>query len=82
MKVNPLEIEKVLMGCSTVGECYVHGIEDDKWGQKIIIFITPKRADIEELKSYAKTHLKPFQVPKEWHLVDKLPLTAMGKPIV
>jgi O-succinylbenzoic acid--CoA ligase len=82
VKVNPLEIEKVLMGCSTVGECYVHGIEDDKWGQKIIIFITPKRADIEELKSYAKTHLKPFQVPKEWHLVDKLPLTAMGKPIV
>ena len=81
-KVNPLEIEKVIMASSTVGECYVKGIEDDKWGQKIIVFITPESANVEALKSYAKMHLKPYQMPKQWNLVDKLPLTAMGKPIV
>ena len=76
----PYLIEKVLQQFDCVDECLVCGVEDQEWGQRVVAYITPTEIDIEELKHFAQSKLQPHFVPKEWHCVNKLPLSEMGKP--
>ena len=80
-KVNPKEIEQVLGQFESVRECVVYGVKDEEWGQRVVAYISPKTIKIQKLKDFAKRKLANHSIPKEWHLVEKLPLSAMGKPL-
>jgi acyl-CoA synthetase (AMP-forming)/AMP-acid ligase II len=79
-KVDPHLIEKVIQQFDLVDECLIRGVEDHEWGQIIVAYITPTTIDIEKLKQFVQERLEPCSIPKEWHLVNELPLSEMGKP--
>ena len=80
IKVDPYEIEKILLQHECVNECLVLGVEDEKWGQKIIAYITPRDIAIDSVKQFARERLPSRLLPKVWKTVQCLPLNAMGKP--
>ena len=79
-KVDPHLIEKVIQQFDLVDECLVRGVEDQEWGKRIVAYIKPTTIDVEKLKQFVQERLEPYSIPKEWHLVNELPLSEMGKP--
>ena len=81
-KVSALEIEDVLLGHEQVAECAVVGVEDPEWGQRVVAAIVPgpgQTLAADTLRAWCRDRLAPYKVPKEWHLVERLPRNAMGK---
>jgi long-chain acyl-CoA synthetase len=80
--VYPREVEEVLYTRPEVEECTVIGLPDEEYGERVTAFIIPKhgqQVDPTQLKSYLKTKLSPFKVPKEFIVVDDLPKSGAGK---
>jgi long-chain acyl-CoA synthetase len=80
--VYPREVEEVLYQRPEVQECAVIGLPDKEWGERVTAYIIPqpgKTIDKDELKSFLKTRLAPFKVPKEFHVVSELPKSPAGK---
>ena len=80
--VNPFEIEEALNSFNEVKEAAVIGIEDKKWGQKVVAVIVPEEnsnPEPETLKQRLKEQFSSFKVPKEFNFTDALPKTDMGK---
>jgi O-succinylbenzoic acid--CoA ligase len=80
--VDPFMIERILDLYEPVDECLVVGEEDERWGQRIVAYVTPDYVNHEHLIKYARDNLEPRLVPKEWKVVKALPLNQMGKPKV
>ena len=81
-KVDPLIIETILNLFESIDECLVIGEDDEKWGQRVVAYITPTDIHLEDLKQFAREKLEPRLVPKEWKMVNCLPLNKMGKPTI
>jgi len=80
--VYPREVEEVLYTRQEVEGCAVVGIPDKEWGERVTAFITPKpgqKVVPEELKTFLKTRLSPFKVPKEYIILNELPKSPAGK---
>ncbi len=80
--VYPREVEEILYTRPEVEECTVIGLPDKEYGERVTAFIIPKQGqevDPTQLKSYLKTKLSPFKVPKEFIVVDDLPKSSAGK---
>lgn len=79
--VTPTEVETVLNDCPEIRESAVIGIPDQKWGQKVVAFISPanKNIDRKEVENYLKKNLKRYQIPKELILIAAIPKTDTGK---
>ena len=80
--VYPREIEELLYSHPEVEECAVIGLPDKEWGERILALITPKAGrtlDTKKLKTYLKSRLSPFKVPKEYFTVDDFPKSPAGK---
>jgi len=80
--VFPREVEESLYTVSEVGECAVIGLPDKEWGERVAAFIKLKAGKFieqDKVKTYLKTKLAPFKVPKEYVIVDELPKTPAGK---
>ena len=80
--VYPREIEEVLYTRPEVEECAVIGLPDREYGERVTAFIIPKKdreIDPAGLKSYLKTRLSPFKVPKQFLSISELPKSAAGK---
>jgi long-chain acyl-CoA synthetase len=80
--VYPREVEEVLYTRNEVEGCAVVGVPDREWGERVTAFIAPKpgqKVVPEELKTFLKTRLSPFKVPKEYIIMDELPKSPTGK---
>jgi long-chain acyl-CoA synthetase len=80
--VYPREVEEVLYSRPEVEECAVIGLPDREWGERVTAFIVPRPGHSvvpEELRSFLKSCLSPFKVPKEYVAVSELPKSAAGK---
>jgi long-chain acyl-CoA synthetase len=80
--VYPREVEEILYTHPDVSECAVIGLPDPEWGEKVTAFIVTKSGkeiDSAEVKSFLKSQLSPFKVPKEYRTVDELPKSPTGK---
>jgi len=76
------EVEEVLYTRQEIEGCAVVGIPNKEWGEQVTAFITPKpgqRIVSEELKTFLKSRLSPFKVPKEYIVVSELPKSPTGK---
>ena len=80
--VYPREVEEVLYTIPEVEECSVIGLPDREWGERVTAFIVPRLGYSlvpEALKSFLKTRLSTFKVPKEYITVSELPRSPAGK---
>ena len=80
--VYPREVEELLYNCPEIQECAVIGLPDQEWGERITAFIVPapgRTVDTAVLKTYLKSNLSSFKVPKEFRMVETLPKSPTGK---
>jgi malonyl-CoA/methylmalonyl-CoA synthetase len=81
-KISALEIEDVLRSHEGIADCAVVGVADPRWGERVCAAVVPRRSgEVTEaaLRTFAKTRLAPYKVPKQFLLVTELPRNAMGK---
>jgi malonyl-CoA/methylmalonyl-CoA synthetase len=81
-KISALEIEDVLRSHDAVLDCAVVGVPDALWGDRVCAAVVPRlerSISAEELRTFLKSRLAPYKVPKEIAVVEELPRNAMGK---
>jgi len=81
-KISALEIEDALRSHDAVVDCAVVGVPDDLWGDRVcaaVVRSPSKPVTAESLRSFVRSRLAPYKVPKDILLVDELPRNAMGK---
>ncbi len=78
--VYPAEIESVLMAHPHVLEAAVVGVPHATWGEVGRAFLVVDEGFSEdELKTFLGERLARYKLPRSFVLLDKLPLTAIGK---
>ena len=79
-KVNPLEIEQVLVRFSGVWEAVVCGVEDPSRGEEICVLIaavTP--LDASSLRRHCAARVASWKVPRRFRFVSEIPRNDRGK---
>ncbi|WP_226671249.1 class I adenylate-forming enzyme family protein [Metabacillus litoralis] len=80
--IYPLEIENVLLAHPYVKEATVIGVNDDKWGEKVVAYVSQKKAKVftsQQIIDYMRQILASYKIPKEIVILDELPKTDVGK---
>lgn len=83
--VYPREIEEAIQRFPGVGQTCVVGVPDPQWGEVgvavVEMAVTPADTQRwgEDLKTFLKARLAGYKVPKEYHVVPSMPVTAYGK---
>lgn len=80
-KISALDVESHLCKHPDIRECVVVGIDDEKYGQKVVAVIVPvdKELTLKEIKDWALDKMPKYWVPSMLKLVDSIPRNAMGK---
>lgn len=83
IKVSPEEVEQVIGAHEGVAAVAVFGLDDERWGQRIAALVVRCDASLTsaDLEDWCRSggRLAAFKCPKEWHFVDALPFTSVGK---
>ena len=79
--VYPNEVEDVLLEHPKVLDVAAIGIDDERSGQIVKVFIVKKDKSLDEfeIKAYAKANLAGYKVPKLIEFIDELPKNNVGK---
>jgi 2-furoate---CoA ligase len=79
--IHPAEVEEVLASHASVEEVAVVGVEDERWGERVVAFVVGSDAGEDELDRHCKesSELAPFKRPREYRFVDELPKSPAGK---
>jgi long-chain acyl-CoA synthetase len=79
--VFPNEVEDVVQAHPKVKECAAVGIENEKSGEVVKLFIVKKDKSLskEEIIAYCRENLTGYKIPKEVEFKDSLPKTNVGK---
>ncbi|MEI7893081.1 MAG: acyl-CoA synthetase [Myxococcales bacterium] len=81
-KLSALEIEEVLREHEDVAEVAVVGVADEAWGDRVVACVVARAGatlDEEGLRTFAKTRLAVYKVPRNVVWFDELPRNALGK---
>jgi long-chain acyl-CoA synthetase len=60
----------------------VVGRVDERHGEEVVAFVAPNEAGAitaDELIDWARERIGGYRYPREIHIVDAIPLTAVGK---
>jgi long-chain acyl-CoA synthetase len=83
MKVNPLEVEAILRQHPAVGDCVVVPVRQSETVHRLKAVIMPQPGmaspGTAELRSFAKSHLSAYKVPRLFEIRDDLPRSSTGK---
>ena len=80
--ISPKEVESVIDRIPGVIESSVVGIPDEKWGEKVVAAVVPRRGAglrREAIQNHCKEHLHNWKCPKEVIFLEELPKNTMGK---
>jgi acyl-CoA synthetase (AMP-forming)/AMP-acid ligase II len=82
-KVNPAEVEAVLLQHPDVGLCAVVPMRVSPTVSRVKAVVTPARADIEisvqDLRQFARERLSAYKVPRTIEVRSSLPTSPVGK---
>ena len=84
-KVFPAEVEAALKEHSAVKDAVVVGVDDEKWGQKVVAVVEAKGGfagrppTSAELSAFLRSRVGRYKVPKQYHIWETLPRTPTGK---
>lgn len=76
--IAPAEIEDVLLRYPGVREAAVLGVPDPEWGQRIVAVLVGT-GDPEDIRDFARRHLRSSKTPDRVVFRPELPRTATGK---
>ncbi len=81
--VWPEAVEAILRTHPGVSDVAVRGRLDTEWGQIVEALIQPGSVapTLDELRNHVKSQAPAFMAPKQLTLVEKVPRTALGKPM-
>jgi o-succinylbenzoate---CoA ligase len=75
-KIDPTEVERVLIESGLAKEAHVLGTPDSQWGECVTaIFVPGPLSD----RSHIGKLLAPHKIPKRWLSVSRIPRNAQGK---
>jgi acyl-CoA synthetase (AMP-forming)/AMP-acid ligase II/uncharacterized membrane protein len=80
--VFPQEVEDLLAKHKDVADVAVIGVDDEKWGQRLKAYVVKKgKANLsaDDVKSYVKSNLARYKVPRDVEFIDELPRNPTGK---
>jgi len=81
--VFPAEVEKALIDHPKIADIVVIGLHDPEWGRRVHAIVEPADpADpptFDDVRSYAKSRLLAYKVPKSIEVVDAIPRSAATK---
>jgi acyl-CoA synthetase (AMP-forming)/AMP-acid ligase II len=80
--VFPREVEDLISDHDAVAEVAIIGVDDEKFGQRLKAFVVTREGsdlDADELRSYVKSNLANYKVPREVEFLDSLPRNSTGK---
>ncbi|MFB5661488.1 AMP-binding protein [Alteribacillus sp. HJP-4] len=83
LNVYPEEVEHMLKTHEAVSEAIVFGRRDEYWGEAVSAVVTseiPEEKLIPELEAFCRKKLSLYKCPKQWHVLEQIPLTTSGKP--
>ena len=81
-KVYPEEVEEAVKRHPNIYDCLVVGVEDPKFGQRVVALASHKGDDEiseQDLISYTREHLAGYKLPKQVLFVDKVMRAPNGK---
>jgi long-chain acyl-CoA synthetase len=83
LKIQPSEVEEVLMLSPLVADAAVVGMADERLGEVPIAFVVPSNPDLspsaEWLERYCREHLAAYKIPVHFKLISSLPRNEIGK---
>ncbi len=80
--INPVAIESIVGSLPAVGLAAVIGCSDDRWGERPILIVEPRRnqlMDERALLDALRGKVPNWWIPDRVVLVDRIPLAATGK---
>ncbi|GAA4333239.1 AMP-binding protein [Pigmentiphaga soli] len=82
--ISPVDIESVISLCPGVGEVAVVGLPDERWGQRVVAFVTRRAGeaalDAQTLDAHCRSSDLPnFKRPREYVFVSEIPKSPVGK---
>ena len=80
--VYPGQVEEVLRGHPDVDDAVVIGVEDERFGQRLVAYVVLRPGSAltgEDVIAFGRDNLARFKVPREVHVRDELPRNALGK---
>ena len=80
-KVYPEEVEEALKKHAQIIDSLVVGVEDKKFGQKVVAVVSSKESNLkaDELVNFASYQLQGYKLPKEVIFVDEVKRAPNGK---
>ncbi len=81
--VYPRMVEEAILLHPAVAEASVCGVPDRHRGEIVKAYVRVAEGaslSVPELRAFLRDQLAPFEQPKQIELVEKLPLTWLGKP--
>ncbi len=80
--IYPIEVERTLTAHPDVAEAAVLGVDDEKFGQRLVAFVVLNKgaaATPDTLKQHVRESLAGYKVPREITILDELPRGITGK---
>jgi acyl-CoA synthetase (AMP-forming)/AMP-acid ligase II len=80
--VFPEEVEDLLRDHDDVADAAVVGVDDDEMGQRLAAFVVARPGSSlseVDIKTYVRSRLARFKVPRQVEFVDTIPRNATGK---
>jgi long-chain acyl-CoA synthetase len=84
--VYPRDVEDALLEHPAVAGAGVVGRPDERHGEEVVAFVSLAAAAVDagavsgsELVEWARTRIGGYKYPREVHIIDAMPLTAVGK---
>jgi acyl-CoA synthetase (AMP-forming)/AMP-acid ligase II len=81
-KVFPEEVEMAIKAHPDVYDVLVVGVPDERYGQAVTAVVQPREGatpDLEELRTFLRTSLSGYKLPRSMTVVDEIPRHATGK---
>jgi long-chain acyl-CoA synthetase len=80
--VYSIEVEDAIMAHSSVLECAVIGVPDEKWGERVHAIVVLKPSQVvspDALIAHCKERIAGFKSPRSVEFLDGLPRSGAGK---
>ncbi len=82
VKVDPREVEEVLVSLPGVGQACVVGVPDPRWGSAVVAAVVPQTQAVLDpgtLRAAARERLGGVRAPKRLEVLEELPVRGPGK---